>query len=83
MGRPIDTSADAHERHVAAFRSMTPQDRLRVAASMSAEVRALAAAGVRHRHPEYTPEQVDAAVAEILLGRDLAAAVRPRRSASR
>jgi hypothetical protein len=78
MRRPIDTSPDADERQLEAFRSMTPRDRLRLADAMSAEVRALARAGVRHRHPEYSPQELDAAVAEILLGHELAGA-RPRR----
>ena len=57
--------------------SALPQDveEDRVAA-MSAEIRTLAEAGVRSRHPEYGPDEVRAAVADILLGPDLAAAAR-------
>jgi hypothetical protein len=80
MGRPIDTSVDADERQRDAFRSMTAGDRLQLAATMSAEVGALAESGISRRHPEYSREQRQAALAEILLGRDLAAlAQRPRR----
>jgi hypothetical protein len=66
MSRPIDTSPDADARQLGAFRAMTPEDRLRLADAMSAEIRSLARSGIRTRHPEYSPDQVDAALAEIL-----------------
>lgn len=68
MLRSEDTSERAHERQLAALRAMTPEDRLRLADEMSSEVRTLARAGIRARHPEYTPEQVDAAEARSPLG---------------
>ena len=77
MRRPIDTSVETHERQLGAFRRMTPQGRLRLADVMSAEVRSLARAGVRARHPGSSSNEVDAELAEILLGRELAAAARP------
>jgi hypothetical protein len=76
MGRPIDTSVEANERYLDAFRSMTSQERLQLADAMSAEVRSLAESGIRQRHPEYSPEERAAALAEILLGRELAAVAR-------
>jgi hypothetical protein len=80
MARSLDTSADANQRQLLAFRSMTPTDRLQLADTMSAEVRSLAEAGIRQRHPEYSAEERQAALADILLGRELAAASRrPRR----
>jgi hypothetical protein len=83
MARSLDTSADANQRQLLAFRSMTPKDRLQLADEMSSEVRNLAASGIRQRHPEYSAEERQAALAEILLGRELAVASRrPRRSAS-
>jgi hypothetical protein len=74
MRRPFDTSVDAHQRQFDAFRSMASRDRLRLADEMSAEVRALVRSGIRARHPDYSAEEVDAALAEILLGHELAAA---------
>ena len=72
MHRPRDTSGEANERYVDALRRLTPAQRLQAGAQMTEAVRTLAEAGVRSRHPEYTPEQVAAAVADILLGRDVA-----------
>jgi len=82
MTHPSDTSAGAQARYLEALRRSTPEERLAAAAAMSAEVRTLAEAGVRSRHPEYGPDDVRAAMADILLGPDLAAAVALRRPGS-
>jgi hypothetical protein len=79
MSRPIDTSRDADERQLNAFRAMTPEARLRLAESMSAEIRTLARSGIQARHPEYAPAEVDMALAEALLGLPLASEARSRR----
>jgi hypothetical protein len=47
---------------------MTPEQRLAAAAEMSDEIRAVTEAGIRHRHPTYTDDEVRAALAGILLG---------------
>jgi hypothetical protein len=81
MARSLDTSADANQRQLAVFRSMTPNDRLQLADTMSTEVRVLAESGIRQRHPEYSAEECRVALTDILLGRELAAASRqPSRS---
>lgn len=49
---------------------MTPEQRLAVAAEMSDEIRAIAESGIRGRHPDYSDDQVGAALVVILLGRD-------------
>jgi hypothetical protein len=68
----MDTSADIFERQLEAFRRMTPERRVELAAEMSDEIRALAMDGIRSRHPEYKSDQVEPALAELLLGRQLA-----------
>jgi hypothetical protein len=64
----IDTSREADERQMNAFRAMSPGARLRLAESMSAEITMLTRSGIQARHPEYTPADVDEALAQILLG---------------
>jgi hypothetical protein len=76
--RPRDTSSQANERYFEALRRLSPEQRLQVGAQLTEAVRTLTEAGVRSRHPEYTPEQVAAAMADILLGRELAAKSRRR-----
>jgi hypothetical protein len=84
MGRPIDTSIEARARQLEAYRAMRPADRLRLADQMSAEVRSLARSGIRARlGGDSSEEDVDAALARILLGADGAAALRARHPAGR
>lgn len=70
--RPIDTSADAYRRQINAFRSMSPADRLRLADAMSTEIRSIAESGIRHRHPDWTPQEVAEELARILIGKEVA-----------
>ncbi len=78
MTPPRDTDPAAYERYVAALRAMSPQERLLAAASMSVEVRRLAEAGVRRRHPEYDDAAVLVAL-DALFQDDSNAPSRPRR----
>jgi len=76
MIRSGDTSAEAQARQLEAWRRMTPGERLAVAAEMSDALRGLVEAGIRSRRPDATASEVQAAVAEALLGPELAAALR-------
>lgn len=66
MPRPLDTSIDVYRRQVDTYRSMAPAERLRLAAEMSADVRALAESGIRRRHPDWSPDARAAELARIL-----------------
>ena len=84
MLRARDTSAAALERQLEAFRAMTPEERVVIAAAMSDEIRILAEDGIRDRYPAYTDAQVANGLVEILLGPELAATVsRSRLSTTR
>lgn len=84
MGRPIDTSVDARRRQLDAYRAMSAEDRLRLADQMSDDVRSLARSGIRARHPgDASEDDVDAALARILLGADVADAIEGRDPAGR
>ena len=72
MGRPLDTSLDAWDRQLAALRAMTPADRLQLADDMSQAVKGLVEAGIRRRQPDLSDEDRAAAIAGIVLGRELA-----------
>jgi hypothetical protein len=76
---PLDTSPTSLERQLEAFRRMTPGQRVAMAAEMSDEIRAVTEAGIRHRHPQYTDDEVRAALAAIVLGREEAVRRRARR----
>lgn len=82
MTRPSDTSVEAHALYLEGLRRSTPEQRLAAAVAMSEEVRAPTEAGVRNHHPEFGPDEVRAAPAEILLGPELARATGLGRRAS-
>ena len=60
---------------------MTPEQRVALAAEMSDEIRHVTEAGIRHRHPAYADDEVRAALAAIVLGRDEPMRRRARRVA--
>jgi hypothetical protein len=74
MAAPKDTSPEAWARHIESIRALTPQDRLRLMATMTDEMREIARDGIRHRHPEWTATDIETALAELLLGSNLARA---------
>lgn len=69
--RPRDTSLAAHEAQLNCYRRMTPAARVALAVEMSEDVRAIAAAGIRARHPTYSSDEVQHALRRLLLGDDL------------
>ena len=81
MRAPRDTHDDVWARQMGAFRAMRPEDRVQLAMAMSEEVRELALAGIRTRHPEWTAAQVDGELQELMVGVDLARAARAGRLA--
>ncbi len=78
-----DTSPTALDRQRDAFRRMTPEQRVALAVEMSEEIRDVTEAGIRHRHPALTDDEVRAALAAIFLGRGAAGQRRPRSPGSR
>jgi hypothetical protein len=76
---PKDTTAEAWARQIDDLRAMGPQARLRLAATASDEVRVLARAGIRRRHPDWSDLQIVEAFEAMMLGDDLASASRADR----
>jgi hypothetical protein len=79
MATPKDTTPDAFARQMDGLKRMDSHERLRLSFEMSDELREIAKAGIRARHPEYTDSQVDEELEVLLLGRDLASASRRAR----
>jgi hypothetical protein len=78
--RPDDTSEDAHRVQGEIYAKMGGAARLAAAFALSETVKHLALAGIRHRHPNYTDEQVFHAWTRLKLGDDLVRAVWPSRA---
>jgi hypothetical protein len=72
MVASLDTSKAARRRQLEAIRAIPSAERLRIADAMSTDVRSLAEAGIRRRHPDASPEQVAWLMAKLIVGRDLA-----------
>ena len=77
--RPPDTSPDALAVQVDAYRRMGGEGRVAMLAAMSDEVREIALAGIRSRHPTYSESEVHDALHRLLLGDELFRAVWPGR----
>jgi hypothetical protein len=65
---PADTTPEAARVQVEIFRRMPASKRLELSVRMSNALRDLVASGVRHRHPQYSPEEVRLAVIRLSLG---------------
>ncbi|MCB9605660.1 MAG: hypothetical protein H6716_03660 [Polyangiaceae bacterium] len=75
--RPLDTAPAAHTVQLRLYRQMSPEQRSALALRMSDEIREIAAAGIRQRHPEYTEAEVRRALVCLLYGRESAQRVWP------
>lgn len=71
--QPSDTTEEAREVQIGAYRAMTPSQRVEIALQLSDDVRALARAGVRRRHPELDEQGVHHEFLRILCGSELSA----------
>jgi hypothetical protein len=69
--RSRDTTPAAHEAQLRAYRRMSGAQRVALAAQLSEDVRAVALAGIRARHPEYSEREAWYALQRLLLGDDL------------
>ncbi len=74
---PADTTPEARQVELEVWRRMPPEKRLALAFRMTASLRDISAAGIKSRHPEYTPEQIKMALIRMSLGDDLFSQVYP------
>lgn len=79
MTRPADTSQEDWSVQLAVLRRMSGPERVAKAFEMSEAARAVTEAGIRYRHPEWSDEQVRDGLMALLLGEELARAVRESR----
>ena len=65
---PLDTSPDAHEVQRRLYAGLSGRERVAIAFRLSDVVRTVAMSGIRHRHPQYSDDQVRHAYARLVLG---------------
>ncbi len=66
---PLDTTPEAALLHEQSYRELGLAGRFKIALELSDFTHALATAGIRQRHPEYTDEDARRELAEVLFGR--------------
>ena len=71
-----DTSVEALEVQLECLRQMTPHERLRRTCAWSGQVRRMAFAAIRRRHPEYSEDDVRLKFIELTYGKVLADEIR-------
>lgn len=65
---PADTTPEAFRVYWAALRRLDVEGRARIAFDLSNTLHAIAADGIRHRHPEYGDDQVRLSLLRLSLG---------------
>jgi hypothetical protein len=79
MDAPLDTSTDAYDAQIEAYRRMGGAGRLAAMFRLNDLARKIAMAGIRSRHGDYDDEQVRLAFARLVLGDELVLRVWPGR----
>ena len=71
MIRSADTSKEAAAKQLEVLRNMGPAGRLKLTMDLCDNLRSTTKAGIRHRHPEYTEQQVTQAYLRLILEPEL------------
>jgi len=72
-----DTAPAMEKRYHERIGQLSGAERLEIAAQLSSGVRAMAEAGLRHRHPGASEEELRCRLVVLLYGRDVAARLFP------
>lgn len=70
-----DTTPEAEEVLIGLLRAAPPWRKIQMVCELNATVRRLALAGLRDRHPEADEDELRRRLADLLLGKELAAEV--------
>ena len=68
----LDTSSDAERLQLEALRGMTPAAKAALISGLTRGAHRVAAAGIRHRHPDASPREQFLRLAVVILGSTLA-----------
>jgi hypothetical protein len=66
--KALDTSDAAHAAQIECYRRMSGEERVRLAVQMSEDAREITRSGIRARHPDNQPVDVEHALRRLLLG---------------
>lgn len=68
---PADTTKDAQLKQLEVLRNLGPAGRLKLTMDLCENLRSITKAGIRHRHPNYTEQQVTQAYLRLILEPEL------------
>lgn len=68
---PQDTDLKSARAHISILRDKTPSERVQMAMELSDSVRETCIAGIKHRHPDYSTDQVNLEVLCLSIGGSL------------
>ena len=71
MIRSGDTSREAAAKQLEVLRNLGPAGRLKLTMDLCDNLRNITKAGIRHRHPDYTEQQVTQAYLKLILDKTL------------
>jgi len=71
MIRSADTSKEAAAKQLEVLRNLEPAGRLKLTMDLCDNLRNITKAGIRHRHPDYTEQQVTQAYLKLILDKSL------------
>jgi hypothetical protein len=71
MIRSADTSKTAELKQLEVLRNMGPTGRLKLTMDLCDNLRNITKAGIRHRHPDYTEQQITQAYLRLILEPEL------------
>ena len=74
---PADTTPEAARVHYRSLARLGAAGRAKMTFELCDQLRVLARAGVRYRHPDYSEEMVKLAIVRIMLGEELFHQVHP------
>ena len=66
-----ETTQDAFLKQIEAFKKLSPEKRLEMIFQLSDNFHETIRAGIRQRHPDYTPRQVTQALLKLTLEKNL------------
>lgn len=71
MIRSADTTKEAAIKQFEVLRNLGPAGRLKLTMDLCENLRNITKAGIRHRHPDYTEQQVTQAYLKLILDKTL------------
>ena len=78
MNLPLDTDLKTIRAHISVLQRKTGAQRARMAMELSDAVRETCVAGIKERHPDYSPDKIKLVILRLSIGKDLFNQIAPK-----